>query len=178
MSNMPQDFNTFNPNANQFSPPPKSNKTLWIILGVIGGVLLLCCGGFTALSYFGAKAVSGLVGAAAMEMAKTSPELEAELGEIESASMNISETQKQKKAVFDVKGTKGSGQVILEENPDKNGPPNAVLQTSDGRTVPLTFPDFEAPNVELPAPGDEEPAVEAEPATELETNTELEPAKE
>jgi hypothetical protein len=33
-------------------PPKKSNKTLWIVLGTIGGVLLLCCGGFVALFAF------------------------------------------------------------------------------------------------------------------------------
>ncbi len=26
-------------------PPKKGNKTLWIVLGIVGGVLLLCCGG-------------------------------------------------------------------------------------------------------------------------------------
>ena len=25
-------------------PPKKGNKTLWIVLGIVGGVLLLCCG--------------------------------------------------------------------------------------------------------------------------------------
>ena len=33
-------------------PPKKGNKTLWIVLGIIGGVLLLCCGGFVALFAF------------------------------------------------------------------------------------------------------------------------------
>ena len=34
------------------TPPKKSNKTLWIVLGIIGFVLLLCCGGFIGLFAF------------------------------------------------------------------------------------------------------------------------------
>lgn len=40
-----------------YAPPPKSsNRTLWIVLGVVGGVLFLCCAGGFFLFSRGLKA--------------------------------------------------------------------------------------------------------------------------
>ncbi len=168
MSNMPPDFNNYNPNQYTQQPPPKSNKTLWIILGVIFGLLILCCGGFVAASYFGAKflgdAVSGLIGEGMKETLNSSPELQTELGEIETITFDFNQSNKEGKPVLNVKGSKGSGIVILGGQQGEEAIENAVLRLPDGREIPLTFPDMQAPNVELPAPTEADEAVEEEPA--------------
>lgn len=45
------------------APPPRrsSNKALWIILGVIGGSLLLCCGGVLTFVIWGANQVDDAI---------------------------------------------------------------------------------------------------------------------
>ena len=150
MSNMPTDFNTYN-NPNQFQQPPKkSNKTLWIILGIVFGLILLCCGGLMAFSYFGAQAMSGFVGEAIKQQVQSSPELKAEIGEVESVTMNLQETQKQKKAVFDVKGSTGSGKIIIDEKGGDGDKPAVFFESSDGRRVPLEFEEVAEPDVNLP----------------------------
>lgn len=40
------------------TPPKKSNKVLWIVLGVVGAVLLLCCGGIVGLFFLGVTAIN------------------------------------------------------------------------------------------------------------------------
>lgn len=163
MSNMPNDFNSFN-NPNQFpQPPKKSNKLLWIILAIVLGLIVLCCGGFFALSYFGAQAMSGFVGEAIKQQVASSPELQAEVGEVESVTMNIQETQKRGKAVFDVKGSTGSGKIIMDDKAGNGNQPSVIFESSDGRTVPLQFEEVEEPNIEIPGL-DSDVTTEAVPA--------------
>ena len=58
----PQPYPPYQPYPGQFAPPPmppkRSNRTLWIVLGSVGGALLLICGVCT----FAAFALGGQIG--------------------------------------------------------------------------------------------------------------------
>ncbi len=137
MSSYPPNQNFVDPN----SAPKKSKKTLWIVLGIVGGLLLLCCGGFSILSYVGYQAGTSMLGEIAKDAASQSPEVQAELGNIESVKMNFAETGKAGGAgnmAFDIVGSKGSGVIIIRINQATNQLDSATLRTSDGREIPLT----------------------------------------
>jgi len=109
----------------------KSNKTC-MILGIIGGVILagvLCCGGF---SYFGWNAAMGVLEDAVKVELAANPVAQQHLGDITSVDVNLTKTGETNKPgflVFDVVGTKGSGQVSVRQNPGDEAHP---LTTEDG----------------------------------------------
>ncbi len=118
-----------------------AGKTIVIVLGVLGVVAVLCCGGFALMGYLGFSKA----GMAVIEPIKSNPELIANLGEIKSASINFQDTVKvqqeepgEDQLVVDVTGTKGKGQLIIV--PDKaggNGLKSARLRLPDGKDIPL-----------------------------------------
>jgi hypothetical protein len=51
----------YRPQQPQATSPQRSRRTLWIILAVCGGVLLLCCGGLVGLAALGATVKTAAV---------------------------------------------------------------------------------------------------------------------
>jgi hypothetical protein len=119
-----QDQTGFGPPTGQppFAPPPQK-KSWWVwLLGGCGCsvvLLLLCCGGLT---YFGVSKGMGALGELVKAEVADDEDVQENLGELTSVSMNIMETANEQKArggesnliVFDAKGTKGNGQFIVE----------------------------------------------------------------
>jgi hypothetical protein len=144
------------------APPQKSRSGLKVVLIVLAVVVLLgllACGGMIALLYYGVNA--GLTAAMKQEL-DGNPVIVQEIGEIESITMDLSDTAKradpegQKQILScEIVGTKGSGQLIVEVAQGGSNDFNSmVLETSDGRTVPIPLDDTrtdigEAANTEL-----------------------------
>ena len=139
-----------------YANPQQSSRAIWIVILVvmlvIGLPILLvalaflgCCG----LLGVGAYSAFQMTGEAAKKQYENDPVIQQHIGEIQSISANISATsaeqQKQAQAggnatiiVFDVTGTKGSGQLIAEQQPPAPGAQpgkffsKATLRTSQG----------------------------------------------
>ena len=145
-----------NPNANHgraqptygqddFAParPRNSNSKLWLGCGLASLLgLLVCCGGFAALSYFGMDMMGDLMRAEVED----SPTVIEHFGQLESMRFNISATAEEAQniqpgqgspMVFDVQGTKGSGQIVVQQSRSAQGVESAVLITSDGQRFPI-----------------------------------------
>jgi len=129
-----------------FGPPPpqKSSNTKWIfiILALVLGLPLLCCGGCIVLGMFGMSAGAREI---ANQVQNTQP-VQQHIGTINSASMNLmataDEQQKQNDqdlAVIDIKGDKGNGILIIHTaSPGSNRPfDSATLRLPDGQEFPL-----------------------------------------
>jgi hypothetical protein len=136
---------------NPFSAPPpgqvprKSNTWLYILLGVGGGGLLLCCG-CVAMSWWGFSAGMGIVSAQLMNQLNADPVAQQHLGTVTSASVDLmasgEEQQRRGEQVllFNVRGDRGSGQVIAEQAPGQQQQfRNAILRLPDGDEVQLGF---------------------------------------
>ncbi len=133
--------------ANQYQSPQtpsptkgKSNKTLVIlILVLVGGFFLICCGGFGGLTYFGLDIVSSEV----ESQVRDHPTIKAEIGEIKSFDMSLTKSahiREDDVFVFDVQGTKGDGEVTAKIFTNSEGMEEIIrasLKTSTGRTMSL-----------------------------------------
>ncbi|MEZ6058632.1 MAG: hypothetical protein R3C01_18175 [Planctomycetaceae bacterium] len=138
------------------NPPEKNNKTC-LILGIVGGVILamlLCCG---VASYFGMQ-----FGGSALEMDVQHrfaghPVVEEHLGELSEVKISwmegfqyVGETKKEDFFVFNVKGTKGSGKLVLKFDQTPGKEPQFI---SDGGEIRMStgevirFDDENAPAV-------------------------------
>lgn len=119
---MSHDFNQQQPPQAYGSPPPAPRssgmKIVWILLGLFGVLGLVCCGGCVGFTFWG-------MSAGAKEIAKQvegTPAMQEHIGTVESASMNLTATAQYAQenpgsdnvAVIDVKGSKGSGQLIVK----------------------------------------------------------------
>jgi hypothetical protein len=140
-----------NPYSGSFGPsqPPrkKSNAWLWI-LGVVGlGGLLICgcCGGF---GYFAFSQGMTMFANEARQRAEGDPAIVQHIGEINSVTTNfIKSTQETEKRgsgqsflVFDVKGSKGSGELIGAQA--RQAQPGAMfdsleLRIPSGEVIPI-----------------------------------------
>ncbi len=105
----------FQPPTGPQQPAKSSKKMLWIILGISGGMILLCCGGCGIALWFG----TGMLSNEARKHLATNDQVLEEIGPIESVSLNAgkisSETEKNPGSsvlVFDVVGADGSGEAI------------------------------------------------------------------
>jgi hypothetical protein len=95
----------------------------------------------------GMSAVGGVV----IESVKSNPDLVAELGEVQSATLNFQATGEYAKGgkegylVLDVKGSKGTGKLAVRM--DRESVSEAIFIRSDGTEVPLVIaePDFQGP---------------------------------
>ncbi|MEC9095050.1 MAG: hypothetical protein VX776_00375 [Planctomycetota bacterium] len=133
--------------ANQYQPPQlpsptkgKSNKTLVIlILVLVGGFFLICCGGLGGLTYFGLDIVSSEV----ENQVRNHPTIKSEIGEIKSFDMSLTKSahiREDDVFVFDVQGTKGDGEVTAKIFTNSEGMEEIIrasLKTSTGRTMSL-----------------------------------------
>jgi hypothetical protein len=125
---------------------PSGSKALYWILGIVSAVTiggaLVCCGG----GYF-------LVRFTTTELAKqfrgpvqNSPEVAEHIGDIEDMTLSFQAMQAagdQGKLVFEVKGSKGSGKVVVDMSKADTDPENAFeLVLSDGTRLPMTEVDM------------------------------------
>jgi len=150
-------MSSFNPqNTYGGSPPPKSNtlKIILIILGVFGGLGVLCCGGIAAMSWWSLGQVDKLVGAELRKQLEASPTAMAELGTIESLSWSImktgqysQDTGEENVLVFDVKASNASGEVMCKFDQSGGGAEPAIqwakLRKADGSEVDLISDGFD-----------------------------------
>lgn len=139
-----------------YPPPQQSSSTIiWIValilVLVVGLPILLvalmflgCCG----LMGVGAYSAFQMTGEMAKQQFGNDPVIQQHIGEIQSISPNIAATNEEQQKqtsvgtnviVFDVSGSKGSGQIIAEQQP--GGPPanqpgkiftKATLRTTQG----------------------------------------------
>lgn len=156
-----------NPNANQGqvqptygqddfsqSPAKKSRKGLWIGCGLVALLVpLLCCGGIGMIGYYGLDVMGDMVRAEV----ENSPTVIEHFGEIESMSLDFSATAEEAQniqpgqgspMVFDVQGSKGSGQIIIQQSGGGQGIDAAVLVTSSGERYPIELASGPASELE------------------------------
>ena len=105
--------------GNTMQPAPrKSNTWLWILLGV-GGVILVGCCGCAGIAWWGMGAGMGMVAQQIRPSLDADPVVQEHIGEIEEFDWNLMATGEasEKKTggedviVWDVKGSKGAGQI-------------------------------------------------------------------
>lgn len=136
-------------------PPPEqssSSTAVWIVvlvLGLVFGVPILIIGlvfvGCCGLFGLGMYSVSQIPAEVVKQEYKDHPVIQQHIGEIQSASLNFADTnaeqQKQQPGgqvpggtimVVDVRGTKGSGQIIGQQRP--GGQPGRFFSTATLRT--------------------------------------------
>ena len=142
--NNPFDDNQQNQGYSQGAPPQKSSKVwLWVlgtigVLGVVGA--LVCCGG----GYFAMKAGTGMLAEVFKQQLIGNPTIDEHIGDIESMEMNFGATQQhadesQGAIAFDISGSKGSGTILIKQDPsgDGTGIATAELIMSDGSRHPV-----------------------------------------
>ncbi|HZL90088.1 MAG TPA: hypothetical protein VFB96_17095 [Pirellulaceae bacterium] len=102
-------------------PPPRRSSALWWVLGIGGGVVLLLCCGCGVAGYFSFTGVMGFMEGMVKEQFKDDPVIVEHIGEIKTVKTNFTATGEEKQRnpqpgrnvlVFDVTGTKGSGQIV------------------------------------------------------------------
>jgi len=98
----------------------KTNWVLWIVLGLVGVglALVLCCGG---LGYYGLNFATEFI----KESYENHPTMQEQIGTVEEFSMNfVASGEAEKKSptnkvvIFDVSGSKGSGELWFEQTAD------------------------------------------------------------
>ena len=101
--------------------PAKKGWSMGCILGIIaivlGGGGLVCCGGPLALTFF----ATNMVLTSASNQVKTEPAVVEHMGNLSKCSINLQKTgelHQDNHFVFDVQGTKGSGEVIVHVEPE------------------------------------------------------------
>lgn len=150
----PQSYN--DPNFPHRQPTRSSNRTLFWVLGIIAAIVLIgavaCCG----FGYYGFQFIGSQLANQLRPQLQNSPEIVEHIGEIQTMTLNpqaMQQTDHSGKMVFDVTGTQGNGQIVVD--PEQLGQQTAdegvVLILPDGRQIPLT--GFAPP----PPPADSEP---------------------
>jgi hypothetical protein len=147
------DMNSPNPYAASPSTPPnapkKSNVLMYVLIGV-GVTLLVGCSGCGGLMMWGGMNAMNLVASTLKPTLQSDPVIQEHIGDIQSLNMNFVATGQegeknkqpagQERVVFDIKGSKGSGQVVGKVEPAgqqvKLG--NGELRMSTGEKFPLT----------------------------------------
>lgn len=153
MSQTPR--NPFDSGADQFGTPAKKSSNTWLwVLGIIGGIFLVgaiaCCG----LAYFSWSKASGFIAEEVVKEYSDDPVIVEKIGTITSSEMNLgdamtesSKNQDSTALVLDIRGDKGSGQLIHSTN-QKTGEVTATLVMENGESFELSivneFEDFDA----------------------------------
>lgn len=139
----PQSYN--DPSFGQ-PTPPSNNRTLYWILGIVSAVAiggaLVCCGG----GYFLVNFATTQLATQFRAPVQNSPEVAEHIGEIEDMTLSFRAMQvagDQGKLVFEVKGSKGAGKVVVDMAKAEDDPDNAFeLVLSDGTRLPMTEVDL------------------------------------
>ena len=123
---------------------PGSSR-FWIILLLVGGgaMFLLCCGGLGGVAFFGLNLVAREI---ETEL-RDNPVIVEHIGEIEEFDVDWtgSFAAEDDIFVFDVRGSKGSGEITAESITNDDGDEDVVsgsLRMKDGTTFDL-FPESE-----------------------------------
>lgn len=129
--------------------PPRRSNTLWWVLGIGGGVLLLLCLGCVGLGYFGFTGIMGFMGNMVKQQIENDPVIVEHIGEVQSVTVNYAETGREQQInpqkgrnvlAFDIKGSKGSGVVVGTQVQAPE--PGYVLENArlrkDGQEYPLS----------------------------------------
>ncbi|HUE70524.1 MAG TPA: hypothetical protein VMP01_06505 [Pirellulaceae bacterium] len=150
----PSSSDPLNPYANLggqgMTQPPRRSGSVWPwILGIGGGVLLLLCAGCGLTMYFGFTGIMGFMEGMVRDQIKDDPVIVEHIGELQSVKINLTAAAEEKQKnpqpgrnplVFDVQGTKGSGQVVGTQVPAPE--PGLVLENArlrkGGQEFPLT----------------------------------------
>src|SRR5690606_5778731 len=118
-------------------------RTLFWVLGILAAIGLIgavaCCG----FGYFGFQFIGSQLANQLRPQLQSSPEIVEHIGEIETMTLNpqaMQQADHSGKMVFDLTGTKGNGQVVVdpEEFGDRSVEGGLVLSLPDGRRIPLT----------------------------------------
>src|SRR5689334_23277016 len=131
---------------NMGMPPKKKSGMGWILILILVllGLPLVCCGGCAVVTWFGYQ--QGIKQVAA-EVEKL-PKVKEELGDGLTLTMNISATTEEAGknppppgkpglVVFDAKGSKGSGQVLMRQTPGDGKMHPEILRVPGKEDVPL-----------------------------------------
>jgi hypothetical protein len=161
----PQSYD--DPNVPQRRQPPAGNRKLFWILGIVAlvslGGLVLCCG----LGYFVFNMATTGLAQQFQQQIQQSPEIVEHIGDIQTLTISIEATQRAaqegKKMAYDITGSRGSGQLVVDLSQVEAGRSEAAFELllPDGRRLPLTA-------VRPPATEPRPPAAEPLPV-ELET---------
>jgi len=166
----PQSYN--DPSFGQ-AVKPSSNRTLYWILGIvsavtIGGAIVCCGGGYFLILFTTSELAKQFRGPV-----QNSPEVVEHIGEIEDMTLSFQAMQaagEQGKLVFEVTGTKSSGQVVVDTSKMEDDPENAYeLVLADGTRIPMT-------SVELGAQNLDDEGIQMDDPSKLPTGEEADPA--
>lgn len=124
-------------------PPQKQGMSttmiVVIVVGSVGGISLLCCAGACGSAMFFGM---GQIGNVAKSEFSGHPDVQQQIGEIESASVNFAQTgdvgsqvQEDNVFVLDVEGSKGSGQFILKYDGEMQSVIWGKMITDQGETT-------------------------------------------
>jgi hypothetical protein len=141
----------FSPNFQQPVPPKKSSglKTVLIVLGIFGGLGLLCCGGFVAMGVWGVGQAKTALAGQVRSMVETNPDFMSEIGTVQSFETNLmasgQESQKGNAGaiVFDVVGSNGKGRLIVQQEPGGQEMQSIILRTENGNEIDLISTELE-----------------------------------
>jgi hypothetical protein len=124
-----------------YGPPPKKGSLLWlwILLGVGGIGMLVCCGGLVAVSMFGLNVMAAEVA----DQVRDVPAFREHIGELESLDVDFvasSAKGDEETFVYNAKGSKGTGVLTVKQTEDEDW--NALIEEAslrlpDGREVPI-----------------------------------------
>ncbi len=137
----PQSYN--DPHDAPRQAPRSGSRTLLWVLGILAALAVIgvvaCCG----FGYFGFQFIGSQLANQLRPQLQSSPEIVEHIGEIETMTLNpqaMQQADHSGKMVFDLTGTKGNGQVVVdpEEFGDRSVDEGLVLILPDGRRIPLT----------------------------------------
>ncbi len=145
MSNRPDNpFQTSGPGTMHGDrQPKKGNVWLWVI-GIIGGIMVLgalvCCGG----TFFAYRAGTNMLAEQFKNQLSGNPTIVEHVGDIQSMSLNLSETSTQAESsggalAFDVVGSKSNATLLIKQAPGGDGTSigSAELLMPDGTRYPV-----------------------------------------
>jgi hypothetical protein len=124
-----------------YGPPPRKSSLLWlwILLGVGGVALLLCCGGVVGIAALGLNVMSAEVA----DQVRDVPAFREHIGELESLDVDFvasSAKGDDETFVYNAKGDKGTGVLTVKQTEDEEWNEvivEATLRLPDGRQVPI-----------------------------------------
>lgn len=130
-------------------PPKRGPNVLLWVLGIGGGVVLLLCCGCIGAGYFGFTGVMGFMEGMVRSQFKDDPVIVEHIGEIQTVKTNFTATGEEKQRnpqpgrnvlVFDVTGTKGSGQIVgtQVQAPQQDLVLENARLRKDGKEYPLS----------------------------------------